>query len=93
MYTITIEDPKIYLGGEIFARENHSSLKELVNKYVASLAAKVLSQKTIDVPYSEAKEFKEAMQFMDSFVADDLAGQIPMDDNGKGALAHVKYGV
>ena len=86
MYTITIEDPKIYLSGEIFARENHSSLKELVNKYVASLAAKVLSQKTVDVPYSEAKEFKEAMLFMDSFVADNLVGQIPVDDNGKGAF-------
>ena len=40
MYTIAIDDPKIYQAGEIFAKENHSSLKELVNLYVASLAKK-----------------------------------------------------
>ena len=40
MYTIAIDDPNIYQAGEIFASENHSSLKEMVNKYVAELVAK-----------------------------------------------------
>ena len=43
MYQITINDPKVYQAGEIFAKENHSTLEELVNRYVASLAADVLS--------------------------------------------------
>ncbi len=42
MYQIAINDPKIFLAGEAFARENHSSLSELVNKYVANSCCKVL---------------------------------------------------
>ena len=39
MNTIIIDDPMVYQGGEMFAKQNHVSLKELVNNYVASLAA------------------------------------------------------
>ena len=40
---------------------------------------------------SEMKEFKKAMAFMDSFVIDDLAYEIPADEDGRGAIARVKY--
>ena len=33
------------------------------------------------------------MAFMDSFVMDDLSSEIPADEDGKGALARMKYGV
>ena len=45
MNTITIDDPHVFMGGELFAKANHSSLKELVNKYVATLAAYFYSSK------------------------------------------------
>ena len=41
----------------------------------------------------ESEEFKRAMAFMDSFVIENLASEIPVEEDGKGALARVKYGV
>ena len=93
MYTIAIDDPKIYQAGEIFAKENHSSLKELVNIYVASLAKKVSSKTERKEALVKTEDFKNAMDFMDSFVVDDFKTSVPSSDNGKGALAHVKYSV
>lgn len=93
MYQIAINDPKIFLAGEAFARENHSSLSELVNKYVATLAAKFLKQKEKKVAFTETEEFKNAMDFMDTFVSNDLASPVGQDEDGKGAMAHIKYGV
>lgn len=95
MNTIIIDDPRVYQGGEMFARENHVSLKELVNNYVASLAAKVQSRKgdVSKVAYTQTDEFKEAMEYMDNFVADDLAQPVPTDEETKAVVAHSKYGV
>ena len=95
MNTITIDDPHVFMGGELFAKANHSSLKELVNKYVATLAANFYSSKehAAKVPLMESEEFKKAMAFMDSFVIEDLSSEVPVDEDGKGALARIKYGV
>ena len=93
MNQIIIKDPIAYQAGMAFARENHSSLEELVNKYVASLAAKFLSKKEKKVHLTETEEFKNAMTFMDSFVANDLSSPVPADEDGKGAIARIKYGV
>ena len=95
MFTITIDDPNAYLGGEAFAREHHSNLKEMVNKYVASLAAKVKSPQKEEehVPLTQTAEFKKALDYMDSFVADDINERIPENEDGKGALAGTKYGL
>ena len=96
MNTITIDDPRVFMGGELFAKANHSSLKELVNKYVASLAANFYSSKEHakeKEPLMESEEFKKAMAFMDSFVIEDLSSEVPVDEDGKGALARIKYGV
>ena len=95
MNTIIIDDPHVFMGGELFAKANHSSLKELVNKYVASLAASFYSSKehAAKVPLMESEEFKKAMAFMDSFVIEDLSSEVPVDEDGKGALARIKYGV
>lgn len=95
MNTITIDDPRVYQGGEMFARENHVSLKELVNNYVASLAAKVQTRKdnVSKVAFTQTDEFKEAMEYMDSFVADDLSIPVPADEETKAVVARSKYGV
>lgn len=96
MNTIIIDDPLVFQGGELYAKVNHSSLKELVNKYVATLAAQVYSskkRKETTRPFTETKEFENAMAFMDSFVIDDLSAEVPVDEDGKGALARIKYGI
>ncbi len=33
------------------------------------------------------------MDFMDTFVSNDLASPVGQDEDGKGAMAHIKYGV
>lgn len=91
MYQVTINDPTIYKAGELFAKENHSTLEELVNRYVATLAAKILSRKKETV--SDKEEFQDAMNFMDNFVVSDLSSAVPVEENGKGAMTSVKYGV
>ncbi len=91
MYTIAIDAPNIYQAGEIFASENHSSLQEMVNKYVAELAAKVLSRKDNYVPITKTEKFKNTMKALDAFVVDDLKTPVPADEDGKGAIARVKY--
>lgn len=92
MYTIAIDDPKVYQAGEIFASENHSSLKEMVNKYVAELASKVLTRNENYVPITKTAKFQSAMRALDAYVVDDLKVPVPADEDGKGAVARVKYG-
>ena len=96
MNTIIIDDPLVFQGGELYARANHSSLKELVNKYVASLAAQVNSsnqrEKTTK-SFTDTKEFQNAMAFMDSFVINDMSSVVPIEEVCKGAIARIKYGV
>ena len=95
MNTIIIDDPKIYQGGEMFAKQNNVSLKERVNNYVASLAAKVQSRNknSADVCFTQTDAFKEAMDYMDSFVADDFTIPVPVNEETKAVVAHNKYGV
>lgn len=91
MYTIAIDDPMAYLDGEIYAKENHSSLKELVNKYVASLAAKVrTTQKQNKVVLSQTEEFQKALAYVESLTA--KGGRpVPAEENGLEALVEKKY--
>ena len=66
MNTITIDDPRVFQGGELFAKANHSTLKELVNKYVASLAANFYSSRgagKTEESLIESEDFKKAMVF------------------------------
>lgn len=90
MNTIIIDDPKIYQWGEMFAKQNNVSLKELVNNYVASLAAKVQSRNknSADVSFTQTDAFKEAMDYMDSFVADDFTIPVPVNEETKAVVAH-----
>ena len=63
----------------MFCQKCGTSLKELVNKYVAMLADNFYSSKEQEKgggPLMESEEFKKAMAFMDSFVMDDLSSEI-----------------
>ena len=39
----------------------------------------------------ETEEFKKAMEYMDTFVISDPSIKIPVDEDGKGAVARMKY--
>lgn len=91
MYQIAINDPMIYLDGEAYAKENHSSLTELVNKYVASLAEKVrLTRKTQQQSLSQTDEFRKALAYVKAIVP--TGGKpVPADENGLDVLVEQKY--
>ena len=93
MYQITINDPSVYRAGEAFARANNSTLSELVNRYVASLASKTLSHTRQGGSITETKEFVDAMEYMDTLVADDLSAPVSVDEDGNGAMSRIKYGL
>lgn len=91
MYTIVIDDPKIYQDGETFAREHHSSLNELVNKYVASLAAKVrMSNKKETKSLSEQEEYQKALAYVKTLVAKG-GKNVPEDINPMEVFVQAKY--
>ncbi len=91
MYQIAINDPMVYLDGETYAKENHSSLEELVNKYVASLAALIRSRKDSNVvPFAQSEEFKKALAFVKTKAAKGGA-PVPVDEDGLDALVEAKY--
>ena len=93
MYTIVIDDPMNYLDGETFARENHSSLKELVNKYVAGLAAKVRSShKHEEKNISEQEEYLNAFAYVKTLTA--KGGKpVPADIDPMDIYVKEKYGL
>ena len=94
MNTIVIDDPLIYQRGELYAKAKHSSLKELVNQYVATLAAQAfpfIEHQQTSVPFTQTEEFKKAMEYMDTFVISDPSIKIPVDEDGKGAVTRMKY--
>ncbi len=91
MYQIAINDPLVYLDGETYARENHSSLEELVNKYVASLANMIRAKrKPHAVPFTQTDEFLNALSLVKTMAA---RGDrpVPADENGLEALVELKY--
>lgn len=91
MYTIAIDDPMIFQDGETFARENHSSLKELVNKYVASLAAKVrMARLKEDKGFAETEEFLKSLAYVRTLVAKD-GKPIPADIDPMAVYAEERH--
>ena len=91
MYHIVIKDPTIYQDGETYAKANHSTLEDMVNKYVASLADKVRGKnKKTDVPFSQTDEFLNALAYVKTKAA--KGGKpVPADENGLDALVDAKY--
>ena len=46
-----------------------------------------------DVSFTQSGAFKKAMDYMDSFVADDFTTPVPIDEDSKAVVSHNKYGV
>jgi hypothetical protein len=91
MYQIAIKDPAVYLDGEAYAKANHSTLEEMVNKYVASLADRVRTKSSrTSVAFSQSEEFLNALALVKTKAA--KGGKpVPADEKGLEALADAKY--
>ncbi|MDY4844853.1 MAG: hypothetical protein SO169_01040 [Parabacteroides sp.] len=50
-----------------------------------------MEQKKATMPFTQTEEFKKAMEYMDTFVISDPSIKIPVDEDGKGAVARMKH--
>ena len=91
MYQIVIKDPAVYLDGETYARANHSTLEEMVNKYVASLADRVrTNNRRTDAAFSQTAEFLDALALVKTKAAKG-GKSVPADERGLDAMVDAKY--
>lgn len=92
MYTISIDDPNVYLRGETFAKEHNSSLKELVNKYVSNLAAKASAAKPQEneSALSEAEKFQKALAYVKSLTTKG-GKSVPANIEPMDVFVEIKY--
>ena len=51
------------------------------------------NKNSADVSFTQTDAFKVAMDYMDSFVADDFTIPVPVNEETKAVVAHNKYGV
>ena len=49
------------------------------------------NKNSADVSFIQTDAFKEAMDYMDSFVADDFTIPVPVNEETKAVVAHNKY--
>lgn len=63
---------------------------ELIQRQRQTLSSNVKS--AADVSFTQSGAFKKAMDYMDSFVADDFTTPVPVNEYTKAVVAHNKYG-
>ena len=89
MNTVTL-DNAIYNEVSTYARLNNISVSDVLKDCWHAFVEKV-NCSTASVPYTETASFKQAMDVLDAFVADDLQSPVPADEDGKGIVAREKY--
>lgn len=63
---------------------------ELIQRQRQTLSSNIKS--AADVSFTQSGAFKKAMDYMDSFVADDFTTPVPVNEDTKVVIAHDKYG-
>ena len=58
---------------------------------LAAQAFPFIEHQQTSVPFTQTEEFKKAMEYMDTFVISDPSIKIPVDEDGKGAVARMKH--
>lgn len=86
---MTIGD-NIYRRAQRYARLHNISVEKFVEKAIADIVYIQPAEPKSETPFMETEEFKKALEYMDTLIATE--GQtVPDDEDGKGALAEVKY--
>lgn len=63
---------------------------ELIRRQRQTLSSNI--KNAADVSFTQSGAFKKAMDYMDSFVADDFTTPVPVNEDTKSVVAHNKYG-
>lgn len=63
---------------------------ELIRRQRQTLSSNI--KNAADVSFTQSGAFKKAMDYMDSFVADDFTTPVPVNEDTKVVIAHNKYG-
>ena len=63
---------------------------ELIRRQRQTLSSNI--KNAADVSFTQSGAFKKAMDYMDSFVADDFTTPVPVNEDSKAVVAHNKYG-
>lgn len=77
-------DNNVYRKAERYARLHNTSVEHLVEHTIISY---INLEPTVSSPvktFRETDEFKNAMDIMESLVADDLDSPVPADEDGRG---------
>lgn len=88
MSTITI-DSTLYQEAERFAAQRNMTITGFFEYAIRKIMKTMPSMETKN--YRDTLEYQQAMQYMDSFVAEDLAAPVPAEEKGMGALVEEKY--
>lgn len=89
MNTVTI-DSTLYKEAERFAAQKNMTMSSFFEYAVR----KIITAMSSDIPTKTSRDtlkYQQALEYMDSFVADDLAEPVPADEKGIGALVEEKY--
>ena len=89
MNTVTL-DNAIYNEMITYAQLNNISVSDVLKDCWHTFVEKT-NYRTASVPYTETASFKQAMDVLDAFVADDLLSPVPAEEDGKGIVASEKY--
>ena len=89
MNTITI-DSALYKEAERFAAQNNMTMSSFL-EYAVRKIMKAMSADTPIKTYRDTLEYQQALEYMDSFVAADLAKPVPAEEKGIDALVEQKY--
>ena len=89
MNTITI-DSTLYKEAERFAAQKNMSMTVFF-EYAIRKIMKTMSSDATAKTYRDTLEYQQALEYMDSFVAEDLTAPVPAEEKGIEALVEQKY--
>ena len=89
MNTITI-DSTLYKEAERFAAQKNMTMSSFL-EYAVRKIMKTMSSDAPIKTYRDTLEYQQALEYMDSFVADDFAKSVPAEEKGIDALVEQKY--
>ena len=89
MNTVTI-DSTLYKEAERFAAKNNMTMSSFF-EYAVRKIITAMSSDTPTKTSHDTLKYQQALEYMNSFVADDLTEPVPADEKGIGALVEEKY--
>ena len=90
MYQVACSARQSSFNAKQVLKQKMQETIELIQRQRQTLSSNVKS--AADVSFTQSGAFKKAMDYMDSFVADDFTTPVPVNEDTKVVIAHDKYG-